>query len=191
MKRRRLWLRTDEREDAVCSLEWALALARRVDGEPHVWKWTILALHNAAQGYMVLALTKGNGLLTLRPRIAKKWMEAYEGRGDFPTEKLDEFLELYAKVKQSAYFSSPFAASGAQDKSIARLNSLRNDFVHFTPKGWSIELSGLPGMVDHVTDLAEWATLHGDIAWYRPTHPTRTMRALRGLRRLTRRWREA
>jgi hypothetical protein len=73
-KRPHRWLRTDEREDAVRSLEWAASFANDVESDPHVWKWQLVALHNAVQGFMVLALAKGNGLLALRPHIAEKWL---------------------------------------------------------------------------------------------------------------------
>ena len=45
MQRSRHYLRTDEHDDAVRSLEWATALCERVEAEPHTWKWQLLALH--------------------------------------------------------------------------------------------------------------------------------------------------
>ena len=64
-------------------------------------------------------------------------------------EKLDNFLDLYKKIKKPSKMefyihSKPFKPSGAQGSSIKKLNSLRNDFVHFVPKSWSLEVTGLP-----------------------------------------------
>jgi hypothetical protein len=39
--------------------------------------------------------------------------------------------------------------------SFIRLHRLRNDFVHFTPKGWSIEVSGMPQMFLHIIDVLD------------------------------------
>lgn len=39
------------------------------------------------------------------------------------------------------------AVTREQRKSFRRLTSLRKNFAHFTPRGWSIELAGLPGIL--------------------------------------------
>ena len=65
MKRDFHWLRTNEREDAVRSLEWCAETAKTVRADPHGWKWLLISLHNAVQGYMVVALEKGD-LITIR-----------------------------------------------------------------------------------------------------------------------------
>lgn len=38
-------------------------------------------------------------------------------------------------------------------QSFKRLNALRNDFAHFTPRGWSIELGGLPKIFSDIIDV--------------------------------------
>ena len=48
---------------------------------------------------------------------------------------------------------------------------LRNQFTHFEPQGWSIELSGIPGLAKLISrvigDIANvgWAFRHKDGAW--------------------------
>src|SRR5579863_64962 len=185
MTRRRRWFHTDEREDAVRSLEWTLGLVRRVAANESIWKWLILSLHNAAQGYMVVALEKGNGLLALRPKIARSWLRAFQGNGPYPVEKLDDFLPLFEKVKLPKHFATPFPSTPAHDKSIQRLNELRGYFTHFTPKGWSLELAGLPIIVRDTADLIEWAAFQSGATWHKLSHPKRTRRALAAIRRLT------
>lgn len=71
------YLRTNEREEAVRSLEWARSQAALLACDPYAWKWVLISLHNAAQGFMVLALWGGNGLLALRVSVAAKWLKAY------------------------------------------------------------------------------------------------------------------
>ena len=60
--------------------------------------------------------------------------------------KMDTFLNLYKKIRRHAIFGYKFAPKAQQGKSIKRLNLFRNEFVHFMPKGWSIELSGMPNI---------------------------------------------
>lgn len=185
---RPLFLRTNEQEEAVRSLEWAETQAQLIATDPYHWKWVLIAMHNAAQGFMVLALWNGNGLLALRPKIAAKWLTAYENGGPFPVEKLDEFLNLYAKVKDSENFdtigSGPFNALPMHDFSLEQLNSIRNEFIHFTPKGWSLELAGLPGICLHALELMQWLGQESTaILWYKPAHRVRAKRAIRRLTR--------
>jgi hypothetical protein len=188
MKRHR-WLRTDEREDAVRSLQWSASLVGAVESDPHTWKWQLVALHNAVQGFMVLALSKGNGLLALRPHIAKKWLEAYRARRTgssipFPPEKLDDFLSLYEKIKTAKYFRQAFVPGTSHDHSLKLLNELRNGFIHFTPKGWSLELAGLPALLSDVADVISWCHDGSEsLFWYKQVHRRRTISALRHLRR--------
>jgi hypothetical protein len=181
------FLRTSEHEEAVRSLEWAEVQARGLAADPYLWKWVVVALHNATQGFMVLALWNGNGLLTLRPRVAEKWLKAYQNGGPFPTEKLDEFLSLYAKVKDGNNFhtvgAGPFTPNATSDKSLELLNEIRNEFTHFTPKGWSLELAGLPKLGLDALDLIQFLGWESTaITWYRRVHQVRAKRAWRRLR---------
>lgn len=48
-------LDTDEALEAVLSLEMVRDQLLKVEQNLHYWKWVIIALHNALQGYMVLA----------------------------------------------------------------------------------------------------------------------------------------
>ena len=184
---RSAFLRTSEHEEAVRSLEWAELQARGLPADPYLWKWVLIALHNATQGFMVLALWNGNGLLALRPRIAEKWLKAYESGGPFPAEKLDEFLNLYAKVKDRNNFhtvgAGPFTPSATTDRSLELLNEVRNEFTHFTPKGWSLELAGLPTLCLDTLGLIQFLGWESTaITWYLRVHQARAKRALRRLR---------
>jgi hypothetical protein len=65
-----IWLRTDETEEALSALEMAANSAKSLTNDLYYWKWVIIALHNSLQGFMVLALRRGNGLLPLKDNIA-------------------------------------------------------------------------------------------------------------------------
>ncbi|OGT08121.1 MAG: hypothetical protein A3J49_11030 [Gallionellales bacterium RIFCSPHIGHO2_02_FULL_57_16] len=148
----------------------------------------LISLHNAAQGFMVLALWNGNGLLTLRDRSAAKWIDAYNNGGAYPVEMLDDFLNLYRKVKDKDNFhtigAGPFSPCASHDVSFEQLNEFRNEFIHFTPKGWSLELRGLPRICLDILDLIQffgWETTA--VIWHNRAHVVQTKRALKRLRR--------
>lgn len=146
------WLRTNEERDAVLGLRVVIDMLKLVRDEPYFWKWVILALHNVLQGFMVLALRGSDGLRVLKDDCAKAWLEAYErADGKYPKPRLKSFLELYEVIKSDQMriygISQRSIPNGTQEESIERLNELRNDFVHFTPKFWSLEISGLTQMV--------------------------------------------
>ena len=182
------YLRTDEREEAIRSLEWAEQQARSLADDPYLWKWVLIALHNATQGFMVLALWNGNGLLALRDKIAAKWLSAYENGGPYPVEKLDEFLNLYKKVKDNGNFhvigAGPFVPGPTHDTSFTRLNEYRNEFIHFTPKGWSLQLLGLPRVCLDALDLIEFFGWESTaVLWHKQVLASRAKRAVKRLRR--------
>ena len=67
-------LRTDDEIEAVYALDKALAELRLARSQPYNWKWVILALHNALQGFMVLALRFTNPALIARvPPALRPW----------------------------------------------------------------------------------------------------------------------
>jgi hypothetical protein len=155
------WLRTDETLEAVSALEMVATSLENVGNDWYQWKWAILALHNSLQGFMVLALRGGNGLNCLKDEIAEKWLRAYKTGGKYPKEKLDRFLNLYKKVKKPERMkfyghSKAFKPLGSQGESVKRLNRLRNEFVHFVPKGWSLEISGLPQIFFDCLNIIEF-----------------------------------
>jgi len=178
------FLRTDEYEEAVSALEAAADFVESVLRDQYRWKWALIATHNAVQGFMVLALRRGSGLLALRDDVAAKWLKAYNQKKPLPREKLDNFLNLYAKVKtdEAAGYvhSKPFVPGRSHDWSMKKLNQFRNEFIHFVPKGWSLELVGLPAISLDCLSVARF--LHdegGNIMWNKVTFRRRADRAFR------------
>ncbi|MGQ4878911.1 hypothetical protein ACOJCM_10120 [Billgrantia sp. LNSP4103-1] len=179
-----LWLRTDEHEEAVSALEMVAESSALVLENCYRWKWVLISTHNTLQGFMVLSLRQGNGLKALKDHIAEKWLKAYREGGKYPAEQLDTFLNLYKKVKsdQMIFFvhSKPFVATHDHDKAVKKLNSLRNEFIHFAPKGWSLELAGLPKTCLNCLEVADflgWQS--GNVPWYEEEHKERAEIAMR------------
>jgi len=134
---------------------------------------------------MVLALWNGNGLRALRDNVAEKWLKAHRSGAPYPAEKLDEFLNLYAKVKTRRGAKAGFSPGPTHDGSLRRLNSFRNEFIHFTPKGWSLELALLPPVSRDTLDLIAflgWTS--NQILWHKQSHVRRGKSAVYQMRHI-------
>lgn len=165
------YLRTDHWTDAVASLEAAQEFCARITLDEHQWKWVLIATHSTVQGFMALALEQGNGLLVLKDDIAAKWLKAHESGKPYPEEKMDFFLSLYEKVKSDVvcryHGSKRFIAEPSHDYSMKKLNELRNNYIHFRPKGWSIELAGLPSVALNCLEIAKFLAFDSfTIIWH-------------------------
>lgn len=155
------YLITDASVETVSAFEVFAEELQRVSADPYRWKWVIIALHGGLQGMMVLALQGSSGLHTLRPDAATRWLEAHERGGPYPEDlKLDDFISLYKKIKSDLMImyvhSQKFVPKGTQGPSVKLLNRLRNEYIHFTPRVWVLELAGLPKMAVDCLNLAEF-----------------------------------
>ena len=139
-----IWLRTDEREDAIASLKLYIDTINHCGEDVSYWKWALISLHSAVQAIMAIHIGFGNSLLVMRQEDAEAWLKAHDDGKPYPSTKMDTFLNLYKKIKRHIVFGYNFAPKAQQGRSMKRLNQFRNEFVHFMPKGWSIELSGMP-----------------------------------------------
>jgi hypothetical protein len=183
------YFRTDTSEEAVSALEMFAESLGDVAGDPYRWKWSIIALHGAVQGFLVLGLRGSNNFDVLSPRSAEIWAAAVN-EGNLPPAdgRLDSLLGLYAKAKSDRMLkyttSKRLEPRGTQGASVKMLNSLRNDFIHFVPKRWSIEVTGLPLMCGDCLDLIEflgWES--GNVMWVDDGVQKRARRAVADARR--------
>jgi len=154
------YLRTDHWIDAVSSLEAAHEFSAQAASDERFWKWLLIAVHSSVQGFMALALERGNSLLVMRDDVLSKWQKAHEAGTPYPDEKMDFFLSLYEKVKSDAVCgyvgSKPFVPGASHNDSMRKLNEIRNNFIHFFPMTWSIQLAGLPKICTDCLDVAHF-----------------------------------
>ncbi len=182
-----VWLHTDEAEEAVKALEAVAHFARDVPTDLFAWRWTVLTIHNAVQGFMVIALRDSAGLLVLRNNLAAEWLAEHEARGGYPEERLDSFMNLYKKIKKASIAeqlgATPFTPAGTQGRSIKLLDSLRNQFIHFLLASWSLDVSGLPHICLDALEVVEYlAKGYRHLVWHDDTHPPRIDDALKEAR---------
>jgi hypothetical protein len=83
---------------------------------------------------------------------------------------------------------TPLGTVPQTDLSIERLNGYRGYFTHFTPKGWSLQLSALPLFLGDSIGVIHWSAFESGVSWYKTSHERRTKKSLNKLRRLTNAW---
>ena len=180
------WLSTDLYEEVISGLHLAVENTRAAAEHPYPWKWVILGLHSALQAIMVLALQSSNGLRALKDDIAAKWMRAYRDGTSLPEEKLDWFPSLYDKIKSEQMLflitSKKYVPGPTHDHSVEKLNEMRNTFVHFLPKRWLLDVTGLPCICRDCLDVIEFLVWEsGNVTWYDDRTRERMRRAITAL----------
>jgi len=145
-----VWIHIDEHDEAVGALEAFERFASRVRQDSFEWRWAILSLHTALQGFMVVAIRDTAGMFPLSSDVAAAWMAAYQSGQPRPRERLDSFLNLYRKIKRPEIASflrgHRFVPARTQGRSVRLLNRIRNQFIHFVPGSWALEGTGLPAV---------------------------------------------
>jgi hypothetical protein len=166
------YLSTNIEHEAQGSLEATAFFLEAIETDPDMWKWAVVALHNAVQGFMVLALTHGTNWGTLQDQdIARKVQADFDHRralqaGDaaateaanaimlWSPSKLAPFLTLYARIKNDDWPMTPYMGSipyeprPTDDSCMRNLNSVRNEFAHFVPLGRHFLLTQFPAMTE-------------------------------------------
>jgi hypothetical protein len=140
----------DEIENVLASLDLLTTIAplvKRRNGRS-LWKWMIVAAHDAIQGAIVCAIADTTGTSVLRKKEAKAmlaWLE--DTNKPHPGEFLADFNTLLERAA---------ITMAAQDsKDIKKLHDLRNNFAHFTPKTWALQTAGLPRIVGAALRIVE------------------------------------
>jgi hypothetical protein len=156
-KRREAWFSTTEVEELVDAIEHCAELALTARYDVTGWKWLILALHRATQGACACALrgndATGTAMLTKQSAQAvRRWLGAQRRRtspSPMPRQVLVSLAELYKRVADTDYLGEHhmLPVTGDMKLDIAKLAKLRNEFDSFRPGGYSLEVSGLPGVV--------------------------------------------
>ena len=174
------YIQMDEAEDVAGSIRHALRCADFVGEDPQAWKWVILALHSALQGACVCHLTTtASPLGAVTKRNAKEWITYFEeSRRDknfkCPETKLMSLPDLLGAVRKqgSAGGSTNSVRIEITNTELARLtrihSEIRNQFVHFAPLGWTLEISGVPQVGQIIARIVKdihdcgWAFRHLD-----------------------------
>lgn len=137
------YYRTGLKEEALDYLNKLELFFDKKDLCESYWKWIIISLHGSIYHFMLLALrnTDGSG-------VWENEMRDEAGHIDFSREDemyLVGFNNAFSWVKENKRMggyvgSKSFVSTENIDNSMKKLNFWRNNFVHYKPKGWSIEI---------------------------------------------------
>ena len=159
---------------------------------PYKWKWIMIALHQALYGALISTLQGTDHRQTVIDRsgkrgeamtfhidrvppaeIASKLGKSEEQILDWITNpyliSLDEALR---RVNQKDCLPSldnaqPLISTTEEDGAIERLTKeFRNNFEHFTPKGWIIYISIMPAIVSNVLRVIRFLVLESNCIIY-------------------------
>lgn len=185
------YVETDERRDVIASLEHCALSLIQAQQSDRAWKWVILSFHSALQGAMVCHLSGTAELGALTKGSANQWLDwhARERQRDVesagigestssraensdrpeslpPESRVAAASELFERLQSSsARIESQCGAvlevTDTQKESFRRLNRLRNEFTHFQPKGWSIEIDLIRAAIADLLDVL--ASIAGDL----------------------------
>ena len=177
------WLQTDEADDVAGSVRHALQCLNMVGQDRQAWKWFALSLHSALQGASVCHLVStASPVEAVYPMNAAKFLNYFEESRTNAVAKppetrimaLPDLLKA-ARKPNSAGDRSNNLGIPITDTELERLSkfhtTVRNQFVHFEPMGWSLEVSGLPAIARLVARIvldilnAGWAFRHKDHEW--------------------------
>lgn len=140
------YLRFSEETNALDYLERAGEFIKATSSDPKAWKWVILSLHGALYGFAISAC-KGSDYQS----VVKKTKKGHER-----LITLDEALTMCQDAKWMGTLHGGLALnqSDSQKDSIRRLKAtLRNNFEHYIPGGWSIEMHGFPRITMDILDV--------------------------------------
>lgn len=152
--------RFDEFEDAVLSVELAAEKFRIVQTCPALWKWVIIAMQNALQGAMVLALAGTDGCGALYPKSQKQNREWLQNPTPTrPPRRMADFDTLLARIQRPELLEGPVPKLSEDDcRNLERLNELRRQFAHYNPTGWGIELQYMLNIIPVAANVFEHLT---------------------------------
>lgn len=152
------WIRFDELTNALDYLEKCYYFLKSVESKPENWKWVVITLHSVLYGFAISACKGMNS-----DSVVSRTKKGYERLIDFD-EAIKRCLDpLWMNVNINY---QKFELSSNQQNSIRKLHKvLRNNFEHFTPKSWSIELHYLPDMVYDCFEVLRLFIIYSDVGW--------------------------
>ncbi|HWP91808.1 MAG TPA: hypothetical protein VNN20_06390 [Thermodesulfobacteriota bacterium] len=150
------YLRLTEERNALDYLEKAYDYIRQVEKDEWAWKWVILALHSALYGFAICA-SMGSSSDWVAPVIKKG-----KNKGQRQLISIGKALEFCQNPSWMKIYvhSKHLTLSKQQEESIDKLkNWFRDEFEHYKPVRWSIELHGMPQICIDVLEVIRFLAL--------------------------------
>lgn len=175
------WFETSEQQDVLHSLRHAALCVGLASASPENWKWAIIAFHSALQGALACQLSGTMQIGALKADDALKWLEylQHDRAPELPEPetRLAPIGVLFQRVTTGCEETKKrrpvewvkdannpiIPVDAATRNAFEKLVGLRNDFAHFTPRGWAIEVSGLAMLISRLAQfineivIGDWA----------------------------------
>lgn len=141
------WLEVTAEDNAIDYLEKSAEFVQRADA--YKWKWVSISLHAALYAFAICALrgTDPDRVTEGKKRRLIGFSKALDRC------QRDECMLLYADSKT-------LVLSGDEKGAIDKIGqALRNNFIHYSPRLWFIEVSGMPLIVRHCCRVVRFIAL--------------------------------
>lgn len=146
---RSTWVRFSEESNALDFLEKAYRFIKETEHDKTAWKWVVICLHGALYGFAICAC-KGTNFENVTFRNKK---------GELKLITFNKTLEMCQdhNIMKMLSHSQNLILTPSQKNSVRRLKKeLRNNFEHYIPSGWSIEIHGMPMIAIDVLDIIKF-----------------------------------
>lgn len=157
-KRQFNFLTTNERTNSVDYLVRAYYFIVQTKSDVYAWKWAMIALHGALYGFAICACRGSNnefvapaprtpeGKYLKNPRLISihKALEACQNPTTMGKYVSSKHLELSEQQKNSIKWLT---------------SAFRNNFEHYIPRTWLINLAGMANIFVDVLDVVDFLAL--------------------------------
>ena len=150
------YLCTDEKINAIDYLEKAFYFIDDTIYNLMAWKWVVIASHNALYAFAICACA-GTSPDLVAPIIKKG-----KNKGKRQLISFNKALEYCQNpnIMKMLVLSKTLALTVEQRESLDWLkNEFRDNFEHFSPKAWSIELHGVPQNIIDILDIIRFLAI--------------------------------
>jgi len=153
-----IWIRFDEQTNALDYLEKSYSFLQILEQNPQNWKWVIITLHSALYGFAISAC-KG----TNYESVVTKTKRGHERLIDFDEALRRSQDPTWMRVNINY---EVFEFSLSQKESIRKLHKVfRNNFEHFIPTSWLIEIHGMPIIILDCLEVIRLLIIYSDVSW--------------------------
>lgn len=159
-------LRLDEKTNAIDYLNKAQIFIQQTENDTMAWKWSIIALHNALYGFAICACA-GTSPDLVAPKNKKG-----KHKGKRQVISLNKALEhcQNPNIMKMYVFSNYLILTNNQKDSIKSLTErFRNQFEHFPPQGWSIQLHHMSHILMDILDVIRFLAIETKNIRFTPT----------------------
>ncbi|MCK1492196.1 hypothetical protein IVB14_17650 [Bradyrhizobium sp. 180] len=121
-------------------------------GDTARWFFAITDMHQALTAALVETLSGTAGIGALPRKLQQQWLNYFENRGaadaqppaDDRVVTFGELLERACDRANCHNMQGTLTLTDDDKMDLLRLNDFRNDLAHVKPRGWSLEIAGLP-----------------------------------------------